>query len=170
LTGRVKVAFIDYGQHDLDYSLSAAEIRERLEQAGELVTGYCSVQNHSVKRCELVHFQPMSTPSEYVCDNEPDDLDPGNDHTAWYDSMDQMLSDLSHSTSQSFAFTINLHTRTHSQRDKHHWPHWVQFNSEDLGSKADCSTLVDDVLERVLRVSCKHIKMFDSSRGHPVQD
>ena len=60
--GRVKVAFIDYGQHDPDCSHTPAEVKERLQQAGEMVTGYYTAQKHSDKHCELIHFQPMSTP------------------------------------------------------------------------------------------------------------
>ena len=106
----------------------------------------------------------MSSPSVYVSEGEPSDIDPSNNRTEWFDSMDEMLIETSLNTSQSFAFNVNIHTRTLKQKSKHFWPNWTEFNPQNSNSKADCATLTDAVRDRVLRSCCKHITLFDSSR------
>ena len=77
----VKVAFIDYGNDDNFHTRTPEEIKERLQLAGDIVVKNCNNRCHT-KKCELVHFMPLSSPSQHVLDNEPSDMNPSNDHTS----------------------------------------------------------------------------------------
>ena len=135
----IKVAFMDYGDDDSFHTQTPEEIKERLEIAGDIVGENCTSKSHT-KKCELIHFVPLSSPSQHVLDNEPADIDPSNDHTSWFTNMEEMLTGVSFESSGSYAFFTNNHARTKHNKQQHFWRNWVQFDNSDPSTKADFKT------------------------------
>ena len=114
--------------------------------AGDILATNCESKNHT-GNCELIHFMPLSSPSQHVCDNKPSNIDPSNDHTSWFNAMDEMLTQVAFETSGSYAFCVNNHTRTKHNRQQHFWQNWIQYDQKNPATKADCHDLIRAVRE-----------------------
>lgn len=137
--GHMKVAFVYYGHSDHFLTHTPEETQECLLLAGDIVAKNCKSKNHACN-CELIHFMPLSSPSQHFCDREP-----SNDHTSWFNAMDEMLTQFDFETSGSFAFCINNHTKTKHNRQQHFWRNWVQYNQKNPAMIADCHDLIHAV-------------------------
>ena len=85
----IKAVLIDSWTSPMDFSPNPEEVIINMIDAAEIVLNRCNGHNHANAHCELVHFHPFATPSNYVARGLPADLDPSKNQTSWFMSSDQ---------------------------------------------------------------------------------
>ncbi len=97
----------------------------------------CKGHDHPNAHCEMVHFHPMASPSQYVTRGMPADLEPSLNRTAWFNELNQKISELSQATTSSSAMSLTYATRHPKQKDRHCWANWTEYvQDDDLSMKA----------------------------------
>ena len=76
-------------------SILPGELRERLEEARSLVCGHCQRVKHKGLPCDLIIFPFLSTPGDYVCEEDSHVLPVSANHTTLYNELKRMLGEVS---------------------------------------------------------------------------
>ena len=146
----IKAVFIDSWTSPMDFSSTPEEVIINMIDAAEIVLNRCRGHNHANAHCELVHFHPFATPSNYVARGLPADLDPSKNQTSWFNELSTRITDLADSTTNSSAMSLSNAVRHPRLKDRHFWTNWAEYAIDDDQSRKNCSTLTaeaKDMLE-----------------------
>merc|ERR1712082_41798 len=154
----------------LDFNATPDEAIAYLIDASEISMDKCKGHNHPNAHCEMVHFHPMATPSEYIPRGKPDDLDPSLNRTSWFNELNQKIYELSQATTSSSAMSLTYATRHPRQKDRHCWANWTEYVQDDYLSMKACRTLSPEAKDMMENTVCNHIKVFNSFGRRPAAD
>ena len=164
--GPVKVAFIDCWAED--FSATPEQVIIPMTSASKVVTDRCEHHTHDGAHCEVVHFLPFSSPSNYVARGFPADLDVNHNKTAWFNGLNVRITELSKLATNSSAMSLTNAVRNPIKKDWHCWVKWAEYVREDDGSMKHCRTLTQEARTTMEAAVCSHITKFTSFGRRPV--
>ena len=156
----VKVALLDYASTEGPQSNLPNELRQMLDDCRSMIHQYYLEHKHTGPSCDLIIFQTLTTPAEYVCMEDPHTISAVADQTLWHNQINEMLSRTSRQYTCSYAFSMNSKIRGGKSKGKHCWANWVEYNSADPLSKAICRTPTQLAFGNIVSACCKHICVF----------
>ena len=87
----VKVAILNYATNEGPQSISPNKFRLNLDEARTMVRKHCLKHKHTGLPCDLIIFQTLTTPADYVCVEEPHAISVAANQTFWHDQLKEML-------------------------------------------------------------------------------
>ena len=158
------MVFIDSWTSPVDFSVTPEEVIIKMISAAKIVVYLyrCNGHTYANAHCELVHFHPFATPSNYVARGLPADLDPSNNHTSWFNELSTRITDLANTTTNSSAMSLSNAVRHPRLKDRHCWTNWAEYVADNDQSRKNYSTLTAKARNMMEVAVCKHIQKFTS--------
>ena len=130
--------------------------------AAKIVLDRCVGHKHTNAHCQLVHFHPFATLSNYVARGVPADLDLSMNQTSWFNKLSTRITGLADRTTNSSAMSLSNAARHLRLKDRHCWTNWAEYAVDDDQSRKHCSTLTTEARDVLEIPVCKHIQKFTS--------